>query len=353
MPVGTRATVKTLAADDLEAIGARLILANTYHLYLRPGAERIERLGGIHRFMGWHGGVLTDSGGFQAFSLAELRTVHPDGIEFRSHLDGSRHFLSPERVLEIQSLLGSDVRMVLDVCTPYPAKREEVERDLALTLKWAERSRDQRPLFAGGPRPGAALFGIVQGGIHPDLRESAARRLVALGFDGYALGGFAVGEPVPERWPAMEAALSVLPADCPRYLMGVGTPQEILEAVGRGVDLFDCVLPTRNARKGTLFTWNGRMVVKNRVYAEDEQPVDPTCRCATCRRYSRAYLRHLFRTGELLAGRLATLHSLAFYAQLMEGIRESIATGTWEDFTRRTRARLACSEQAAPDGDRE
>jgi queuine tRNA-ribosyltransferase len=339
MPVGTRAAVKTLAAEDLEAIGARLILANTYHLLLRPGPERIARLGGLHRFMRWRGGILTDSGGFQVFSLARLRRIREDGIKFRSHLDGAPLFLTPESVLEVQGQLGSDIRMALDVCTPYPADHEAARGDLERTLRWAERSRawwDARP---EGERRGAALFGIVQGGVHPDLREAGARRLVALGFDGYALGGFSVGEPAAERPAALEAALGPLPDDRPRYMMGVGTPQEILDAVGRGVDLFDCVLPTRNARKGTLFTWQGRMIVKNRGYAEDERPVDPDCGCPTCRRYSRAYLRHLFQVGEQLAGRLATIHSLAFYQQLMARAREAIAAGRWEAFLAETKAR--------------
>lgn len=339
MPVGTRAAVKTLAAEELEAIGARLILANTYHLLLRPGPERVAQLGGLHRFMSWRGGILTDSGGFQVFSLAAFRRIRDGGIEFRSHLDGTRHVLTPESVLEIQAQLGSDIRMVLDVCTPYPAEPEQAREEMEQTLAWAERSRawwERRP---GAARDGAALFGIVQGGMHPELREACARRLVALGFDGYALGGFSVGEPAPERPAALSAALRVLPEDRPRYLMGVGTPLEILDAIDRGVDLFDCVLPTRNARKGTVFTWQGRVVIKNRLYAEDDRAIDPSCGCAACRRYSRAYVRHLFQVGEQLAGRLATIHSLAFYQQLMGRARETIAAGTWQGFLAEMRAR--------------
>jgi len=339
MPVGTRAAVKTLAAEELEALDARLILANTYHLLLRPGPERVAQLGGLHRFMGWRGGILTDSGGFQVFSLAAFRRIRDEGIEFRSHLDGTRHVLTPESVLEIQEQLGSDIRMVLDVCTPYPAEAEQARAEMQQTLAWAERSRawwERRP-DAG--RDGAALFGIVQGGMHPDLREACARRLVALGFDGYALGGFSVGEPAGARPAALSAALGALPEDRPRYLMGVGTPLEILDAIDHGVDLFDCVLPTRNARKGTVFTWQGRVVIKNRVHAEDDRPIDPACGCATCRRYSRAYVRHLFQVGEQLAGRLATIHSLAFYQQLMGRAREAIATGAWPGFLAEMRAR--------------
>jgi queuine tRNA-ribosyltransferase len=341
MPVGTRASVKTLGSEDLLRIGARLVLANTYHLYLRPGPELIARRGGLHRLMAWPGGILTDSGGFQVFSLAAFRQIHEEGIEFRSHLDGSRHLLTPERVLDIQAALDSDVRMVLDVCTPQPADRSQTETDLERTLRWAERSRDSWRARTGTPGRDAALFGIVQGGVFPDLRRQGARRLVALGFDGYALGGFSVGERAAERVPGMEAALAELPAAQPRYLMGVGTPLEILDAVERGVDLFDCVLPTRNARKGTLFTWNGKLIVKNRAFADDDRPVDPGCDCLTCRRYSRAYLRHLFQVGEQLAGRLATVHSLAFYQQWMAAIRAAIAAGRLAVFAQEARARFA------------
>ena len=362
MPVGTRATVKTLTGEELREIGARIILANTYHLFLRPGGERIARLGGLHRFMSWPGGILTDSGGFQVHSLADLRRIDPDGIEFRSHLDGTRHFLTPEKVLEIQAQLGSDIRMVLDVCTSQPSGREQTLADMEVTLRWAGRSREvwarRVPEGEGGSASGegaadgaalhgaamppapAALFGIVQGGVFPDLRRECARRLVGMDFDGYALGGFSVGEPVEQRPPALEAAVAELPAAKPRYLMGVGTPEDILEAVARGVDLFDCVLPTRNARKATVFTWNGKMILKNRAYAEDPRPIDPDCGCPTCRRYSRAYVRHLFQVGEQLAGRLASVHSLAFYQEFMAGIREAIAAGRFAEFAAAVRERL-------------
>ncbi|MBD3235511.1 MAG: tRNA guanosine(34) transglycosylase Tgt [Candidatus Eisenbacteria bacterium] len=340
MPVGTRATVKTLDSRDLERIGAQLILANTYHLYLRPGSHRIARLGGLHRFMDWPGGILTDSGGFQVFSLAAFRKIRPEGIEFRSHLDGSRHFLSPARVLEIQRELDSDIRMVLDVCTPYPAERAQAEAEMELTLRWAAQSRDWWRREASAEAARGALFGIVQGGVHSELRTSCARALVGLDFDGYALGGLSVGEPTEAGQAAIEAACASLPPERPRYLMGVGTPQDILAAVARGIDMFDCVLPTRNARKGTVFTWDGKLVVKNSAFAEDRAPLDASCECLACRHYSRAYLRHLFAVGEMLGGRLATIHSLTFYQQLMERIRAAIAADRFEAFAAETRRRL-------------
>ena len=328
MPVGTRATVKTLGAEDLEEIGARLILGNTYHLHLRPGAELIRRRGGLHQFMSWRGAILTDSGGFQVHSLADLRRIVPDGVEFRSHLDGSTHFFTPEKVVEIQNDFGSDISMVLDVCTSYPAEHAQAADEMETTLRWAERSLAHRATLPGA----GALFGIVQGGIYPDLRERCGRSLARMGFDGYALGGLSVGEPPEERGDPMDAALAVLPTEKPRYLMGVGTPADIAAAVGRGVDMFDCVLPTRNARKGTIFTWQGKMVIKNRTYAEDDRPIDAACACPVCRRYSRAYLRHLFQVGEQLAGRLATIHTLAFYLQFMERMRQAIAKGRFTAF---------------------
>jgi queuine tRNA-ribosyltransferase len=340
MPVGTRAAVKTIDTCDLEEIGARLILANTYHLHLRPGAELIRRRGGLHRFMGWEGGILTDSGGFQVHSLADLRRIFPDGVEFRSHLDGSTHLFTPEKVMDIQTALGSDIQMVLDVCTPYPAERTQAAEEMEHTLRWAERAHRERELLRErGGRIGA-LFGIVQGGLYPELRRQCADALASLDFDGYALGGLSVGEPSEARMAVMEAALPALPAELPRYLMGVGTPADILDAVGRGVDMFDCVLPTRNARKGTVFTWDGKLIVKNRTYAEDDRPLDSQCGCAACRRHTRAYLRHLFQVGEHLAGRLATIHSLAFYQQLMEGVRTAIAAGRFGAFAEATLERL-------------
>ncbi|MCK4304269.1 MAG: tRNA guanosine(34) transglycosylase Tgt [Candidatus Eisenbacteria sp.] len=340
MPVGTRASVKTLGSEDLEEIGARLILANTYHLHLRPGADLIQRRGGLHRFMSWRGGILTDSGGFQVHSLADLRRILPDGVEFKSHLDGSSHFFTPEKVVDIQCALGSDIRMVLDVCTTYPADEQRAASDMETTLRWAERSLAHWTGAGCRERREGALFGIVQGGIYPALRRRCARELARLGFDGYALGGLAVGEPAQARSPAMDASLDELPTESPRYLMGVGTPADIIDAVGRGVDLFDCVLPSRNARKGTVFTWNGKMIIKNRAFAEDDSPIDPACGCAACRRYSRAYIRHLFQVGEYLAGRLATIHSLAFYQQLTERIRQAIAADRFEAFAAETLERV-------------
>jgi queuine tRNA-ribosyltransferase len=341
MPVGTRASVKTLGSEDLERIGARLILANTYHLHLRPGAALIRARGGLRRFMAWGGAILTDSGGFQVHSLADLRRILPDGIEFRSHLDGSAHLFTPESVLELQEELGSDVRMVLDVCTPYPAGEEQAAEEMALTQAWAARSLAQRERMRAAGRWHGALFAIVQGGVHAELRRRGASALASSDFDGYALGGLSVGEPLELRQPAMDAALAELPVERPRYLMGVGTPADILDAVGRGVDMFDCVLPTRNARKGTIYTWNGRMVIKNRAYAEDDRPIDAACGCPVCRRYSRAYLRHLFQVGEQLAGRLATIHTLAFYLELMERARKAIEGGRYAEFARQTLAGLA------------
>ncbi len=340
MPVGTRASVKTLGSEDLEQIGARLILANTYHLHLRPGAALIRARGGLRRFMAWSGALLTDSGGFQVHSLADLRRIRPEGIEFRSHLDGSSHLFTPEGVLAIQEDLGSDIRMVLDVCTAYPAGEEQAAEEMALTLDWAERSRIERERMRAAGQWHGALFAIVQGGVHPELRRRCAGALATSGFDGYALGGLSVGEPLELRLAAVDATIVELPEERPRYLMGVGTPADILDAVGRGVDMFDCVLPTRNARKGTIYTWNGRMIIKNRAYAEDDRPIDPACGCPVCRRYSRAYLRHLFQVGEQLAGRLATIHTLAFYLQLMERARSAIAAGAYAQFAQQTLARI-------------
>ncbi len=346
MPVGTRASVKTLGSEDLEAIGARLILANTYHLHLRPGSGLIRARGGLRRFMSWAGAILTDSGGFQVHSLAELRKILPEGIEFRSHLDGSSHLFTPQRVLEIQEDLASDISMVLDVCTTYPAEAKQAEREMGLTLEWARASLAHRERMRAAGNWHGALFAIAQGGTYPMLRHRCAGALASLDFDGYALGGLSVGEPLAQRLPAMDASLRELPVGRPRYLMGVGTPADIIDAVGRGVDMFDCVLPTRNARKGTIYTWDGRMVIKNRAYAEDDRPIDPACGCPVCRRYSRAYLRHLFQVGELLAGRLATIHTLAFYLQLMERIRTAIAAGTFRAFAREALARMGEEAQA-------
>jgi queuine tRNA-ribosyltransferase len=326
MPCGTQGTVKTLSPDELRAEGVRLILCNTYHLYLRPGHRLIEGLGGLHRFMAWPGPILTDSGGYQVYSMALLRRISEEGVAFQSHLDGSRHFLSPELAIEIQKALAADIIMPLDECAPYPATHEYLEQSLHLTLRWAERSRVAHP--DGAP----ALFGIVQGGTDKGLRQEGAEGLQKIGFDGYALGGLSVGEPKEAMYETVAHAASLLPADRPRYLMGIGTPEDLVEGVARGVDMFDCVLPTRHGRTGSLFTSLGRINIKGASYARDERPPDPTCDCYTCLHFSRAYLRHLFVAGEILGLRLNTLHNLHFYLTLMKQIRQAIEEESFADF---------------------
>ncbi len=328
MPVGTLGTVKGLTQEMLEELGAEIILANTYHLYLRPGHEAIRALGGLHGFMAWPHAILTDSGGFQVYSLSALRRVREEGVTFRSHLDGSEHFLSPEKVVEIQAALGSDLLMPLDECTPYPVSHEATRKSMELTLGWAERSR--RAWLAADAGTGT-LFGIVQGGMFADLRRECAERLVELDFPGYAVGGLSVGEPRPLTFEMMAAAEPRLPADRPRYLMGVGLPEELGEYAALGVDLMDCVLPTRNARNGMLFTSQGKVVIRQARYANDPRPADQACPCRVCRRYSRAYLRHLFLSGEILSSVLNTYHNLHFYLTRMREIRHAILSG---DFTR-------------------
>jgi queuine tRNA-ribosyltransferase len=318
MPVGTQGAVKALLPETLRELGAGMILSNTYHLYLRPGHELIRTLGGLHRFMHWEGPILTDSGGFQVFSLGALRKITPEGVLFQSHIDGSRHFLSPELAVSIQEALGSDIMMCLDECTPYPATHRQAEDSLALTLSWARRSR---AAHRGGDQ---ALFGIVQGGMYRDLRERAVEALTALGFDGYALGGVSVGEPKESMMAVVAETAPLLPSDRPRYLMGVGTPEDIVTCVGRGVDMFDCVMPTRSARHGLLFTNSEKVVIKHARYREDPLPIDSRCDCYTCKNYSRAYLRHLFMAGEILAMILNTIHNVRHYLALMERIREAI-----------------------------
>ena len=339
MPVGTQGTVKAVTARDLEGAGARIILGNTYHLFLRPGDALIARRGGLHRFMGWPHPVLTDSGGYQVFSLAERRTIAEDGVTFRSHLDGAAHQLTPERAVDIQSRLGSDIAMVLDECPPHPSPPGDLDRSLEMTARWARRCRDRFLELKSGPvrdvavaNPGQAQFGIVQGGVDVDLRAKSAELTVELGFEGYALGGLSVGEPNEEMYRVVAATAPRLPDGAPRYLMGVGTPLDIIESVSRGIDLFDCVLPTRNARNGQLFTAAGPLNIKNARYAEDDRPIDESCRCYTCRHFSRAYLRHLFQAGEMTASTLNTLHNLSFYLDTMERIREAISFGTFESF---------------------
>ncbi len=342
MPVGTAGSVKTLSPHDLDELGARIILANTYHLYLRPGHERVRRLGGLHRFMSWGGAVLTDSGGFQVYSLQGARSgaapslvsIGEEGVTFKSHLDGSRHFFSPETSVRVQLDLGSDVIMAFDECPPSRAERRYHEESLARTQRWLVRSRDAwraaDPPY--GERP--ALFGIAQGGLFPDLRRRAIEQAAAMDLPGYALGGYAVGEEPAEMWEGVARHAPELPRNKPRYLMGVGTPEDLLAGIAAGVDMFDCVLPTRCARNGLLFTSHGRLTIRNARFAEDEGPVDPDCDCYTCRTFSRAYLRHLFKAGELLALRLNTLHNLHHYLGLMSGARSAIAAGQFEAFRR-------------------
>jgi queuine tRNA-ribosyltransferase len=326
MPVGTQGTVKGMTPEELREMGGEIILANTYHLYLRPGHERVRRLGGLHRFMHWNLPLLTDSGGFQVFSLNALVKVREDGVQFQSHLDGSRHWMTPEKAMAIQEALGADIIMCLDECTPFPASHEEAERSLQITLRWAQRCREAHQYSD------QALFGIVQGGMYKDLRHRSAEALIQIGFEGYAMGGLSVGESKKMMVQIIRETIPFLPPDRPRYLMGVGTPADILEAVQRGVDMFDCVLPTRNARNGMLFIPSGRIVIKNAKYAEDEGPVDPDCTCYCCRHYSRAYLRHLYLAGEILGMRLNTIHNLHFYLHFMEKIRRRIEAGRLKSF---------------------
>jgi queuine tRNA-ribosyltransferase len=322
MPVGTAATVKAMTPEDVAATGARIILGNTYHLMLRPGAERIAALGGLHRFMNWPHAILTDSGGFQVMSLASLRKITEEGVTFRSHLDGSAHLLSPESSVQIQRLLGADITMAFDECTPFPAHREAVEASMELSMRWAERSR-----AAFVERPGHGIFGIVQGGVHPDLRQRSAARLVEIGFDGYAIGGLAIGEGQETTFAVLDATVPALPEDRPRYLMGVGKPGDIVGAVKRGVDMFDCVLPTRSGRTAQAFTREGPLNLRNARHADDPAPLDPDCRCPACAGFSRAYLHHLTKAGEILASMLLTAHNLTYYADLMAALRAAIEEG--------------------------
>jgi queuine tRNA-ribosyltransferase len=328
MPVGTQATVKAMTPEELKEVGASIILANTYHLFIRPGHELIGRRGGLHRFMHWDGPILTDSGGFQVFSLGDLRKISEEGVTFQSHLDGSRHVITPERAVEIQETLGADIMMCFDECPPYPAEYGYVEASTARTGRWARRCKDARR------RPDLALFGIVQGGMHRELRRRSAEEMREIGFDGYALGGLSVGEEPAVRHEVIGYSAPLLPVDKPRYVMGIGTPEDLVEAVHAGVDMFDCVMPTRNARNGMLFTSFGRLNIKGAAYAEDDGPVDPACGCYVCRNYSRAYLRHLYRSGEILASRLNTWHNLHYYLDLMRRMRQAIAEDRFVSFRR-------------------
>lgn len=329
MPVGTQGTVKGLTPEQVRGLGAEIILGNTYHLYLRPGHRLIAELGGLHRFMNWRAPILTDSGGFQIYSLGALRTMAEEGATFQSHIDGSRHFLSPESAVEIQEALGSDIMMCLDECIPYPASRGEAERALGRTARWAARCKNSRH------RPDLALFGIIQGGVYPDLRGRGVEQIAGIGFDGYALGGLSVGEPKELMLENLARTAPLLPADRPRYLMGVGTPEDLVDGVFHGIDMFDCVMPTRSARNGLLFTNGEKVVIKNARYREDGAPVDSQCDCYTCQNYSRAYLRHLYVAGEILAMVLNTIHNLRYYLRLMERIRSAIREGRYPDFRSR------------------
>jgi queuine tRNA-ribosyltransferase len=328
MPVGSQATVKTLTPDEIKAIGAQLILSNTYHLYLRPGVEVIRKLGGLHRFMDWDGAILTDSGGYQVFSLSALSKVTDEGVTFRSHIDGSTHFITPEKAVEIQEGLGSDIAMVLDEPSPSDASLTRVREAMERTHRWAERC------LHAHKREDQQLFAIVQGGFSPELRQTSAEFLASLDFPGYALGGLSLGEPKETTWQTVENTVRFMPADKPRYLMGVGSPEDLVEAVGRGIDMMDCVLPTRVARNGALFTRSGRVNIHNASFKEQEAPIDRGCDCYTCTHFSAAYVSHLFRAQELLAYRLATIHNLRFMARLMEDVRNSILGGTFETFKR-------------------
>jgi queuine tRNA-ribosyltransferase len=375
MPVGTVASVKAVPQDLLEELGAQIVLGNTYHLYLRPGHEQVRKLGGLHRFMSWNRPMLTDSGGFQVFSLSDLRKVTEDGVTFRSHLDGSSHFFSPERSMEIQIALGADIIMAFDECTEHPADRDRARESMDLTLRWAARSKSyfeehkgevpwrknsfmesresagshisqktgdmghHESSFADDQAIDQSLFGIVQGGMYPDLRRECAEKLVGMDFPGYAIGGLSVGEPRNLTYEVVQATVPHLPENKPRYLMGVGTPEEIIEYVAMGIDMMDCVLPTRAARHGLLFTSQGKVNIKNSRYALDEGPIDPNCSCKVCARYSRAYLRHLYASGEMLAQVLNTVHNLAFYLDTMRAVRQSIQLGEFSRFLSGARSR--------------
>ena len=326
MPVGTQGIVKATSPKDLKEMGIKIILANAYHLYLRPGDALIREMGGIHRFAGWDGAVLTDSGGYQIFSLGVLREIKEDGVLFQSHIDGSRHFLTPEKVVEVQENIGADIIMCLDECVPYPSSYEYTRRSVELTSRWARRCKDAK-------KPdGAMLFGIIQGGFYKDLRLKSARELIDMGFDGYALGGLSVGEPKSIMWEMVDTVVDLLPQDKPKYLMGVGFPEDIVEGVYRGIDMFDCVIPTRHARNGSLFTREGRINIKHARYVNDENPIDEECKCYTCKTFSRAYLRHLFVSHELSSYFLNTVHNIFFYNNLLETIREAIQKGSFKAF---------------------
>jgi len=329
MPVGTNATVKAMTPEDLLAINAQIILSNTYHLYLRPGHQLVEKMGGLHKFMNWNRPILTDSGGFQVFSLGELRKITEDGVKFQSHIDGSYHVLTPEFATQIQESLGADIIMCFDECPPATADKNYVARSLDMTTRWAKRCKDVHK------REGQQLFGIIQGGMHYDLRARSLEDICSIGFDGYALGGLSVGEEKEQMYGVMEACSPMMPQDAPRYIMGIGSPEDLVEAVWHGYDMFDCVMPTRNARNGMLFTSQGRVNIKAKIYEEHAGPLDPECGCYVCRNYSRAYLRHLYRAGEILASNLNSYHNLYYYLDLMKKMREAIQNDSFTEFRRK------------------
>jgi queuine tRNA-ribosyltransferase len=326
MAVGTKATVKAMTPEELKECGTQVVLGNTYHLHLRPGEKTIAKMGGLHKFMNWHGPILTDSGGFQVFSLSKLRNMSEEGVEFRSHLDGAKHFISPEKSMEIQMDLGSDIIMAFDECLQYPATDEEIKKSMALTYRWLLRSK------AAMTRKESLLFGIVQGGLSLEHRLKSMEDICSVDLPGYALGGFSVGEPIHLMHELLPHVAPKMPANKPRYLMGVGTPTDLIIAIDSGIDMFDCVMPTRVARNGTIFTWQGKLSIKRSEYREDPSPLDPECDCYTCTNYSKAYLRHLFLSGEILGSRLNTIHNIYFYMKLMEKSREAIAEGRWAQF---------------------
>lgn len=326
MAVGTKATVKAMTPEELKDCGTQVVLGNTYHLHLRPGEKTIAKMGGLHKFMNWHGPILTDSGGFQVFSLSQLRNMSEEGVEFRSHLDGAKHFISPEKSMEIQMDLGSDIIMAFDECLQYPATDEEIEKSMALTYRWLLRSK------AAMTRKESLLFGIVQGGLSLKHRLQSMEQICSVDLPGYALGGFSVGEPIHLMHELLPHVAPKMPANKPRYLMGVGTPTDLIIAIDSGIDMFDCVMPTRVARNGTIYTWQGKVSIKRSEYKEDPSPLDPECDCYTCTNYTKSYLRHLFLSGEILGSRLNTIHNIHFYMKLMEKAREAIAEGRWEAF---------------------
>lgn len=326
MPVGTKATVKAMLPEELKGLGAQIILGNTYHLHLRPGEKIIKKLGGLHKFMNWDFPILTDSGGFQVFSLSKLNKVSEEGVKFKSHIDGAECFLTPESSMQIQMDLGADIIMAFDECPPYPADKKRIDDSLELTMRWLKRCQSAMT------REQSLLFGIVQGGLHLDLRRKSLAQICSLDLPGYALGGFSVGEPIELMHELVDVIGAEMPSDKPRYLMGVGTPLDLILSVDSGIDMFDCVMPTRVARNGTLFTWQGKVSIKRTEYKEDSSPLDPECDCYTCKNYSKAYLRHLFMTGEIVSSRLNTIHNLHFYLDLMAKARQNILKGTWAEF---------------------